>query len=454
MSFWDNLFTFTVVVLSFLFRHIFGARHRFVWTPIVFGFYLAGECGLIRLAGNWYLYQLIRLFITFAKAYLLCGFALAPWKRNPAVPLFLLFWGYFQFAVVFGEAPLGAFYFYLKSLEIVAIGYYAGIWAVTTPGGVRRLFLWGAAAAGVVALSWINQGGLLSSSSMDFEQGRAGVSLDKFDADTVKLLFNVNGIALVLSAVIPYAFLFIFEKERLWMRIAAMGVTFVLVILIVRTGARNGALVLLPLGWYLLCAKTTLTVRKKILIVLVLIGGLGAYFVHMQKDVGQLRAFEIFSDKEEGDSLGSGRMGMFCLWTQEMGDRKFFGAGAHYDKYYSQRFRVSNLHSMYMQIWYQSGYVGCALFLVFVFGFTAQALRARNNPYRYAALVLFGAWLLTGVGEAANINSGGGYAKVALGLALALCSRRRIPDADAPCADAPVVPRGGPPLPHAPQHGY
>jgi len=135
MSFWDNLFTFTVVVLSFLFRHIFGARHRFVWTPIVFGFYLAGECGLIRLAGNWYLYQLIRLFITFAKAYLLCGFALAPWKRNPAVPLFLLFWGYFQFAVVFGEAPLGAFYFYLKSLEIVAIGYYAGIWAVTTPGG-------------------------------------------------------------------------------------------------------------------------------------------------------------------------------------------------------------------------------------------------------------------------------------------------------------------------------
>ena len=147
MSFWDNLFTFTVVVLSFLFRHIFGARHRFVWTPIVFGFYLAGECGLIRLAGNWYLYQLIRLFITFAKAYLLCGFALAPWKRNPAVPLFLLFWGYFQFAVVFGEAPLGAFYFYLKSLEIVAIGYYAGIWAVTTPGGVRRLFLWGAESA-------------------------------------------------------------------------------------------------------------------------------------------------------------------------------------------------------------------------------------------------------------------------------------------------------------------
>ena len=136
---WQYAFTLTTVVVSLVMRRMFGERHRFLWTPIAFGFYLAGECGMAKLSGNWYYYEFLRLMITFAKAYLLCGFVLGPWRRNPIVPWFFAFWCYFEFAVVFGEAPLYAFYFYLKTLEVVAIGYYAGVWAVTTPDGVRRL---------------------------------------------------------------------------------------------------------------------------------------------------------------------------------------------------------------------------------------------------------------------------------------------------------------------------
>lgn len=421
---WQYAFTLTTVVVSLVMRRMFGERHRFVWTPIAFGFYLAGECGMAKLSGNWYYYEFLRLMITFAKAYLLCGFVLGPWRRNPIVPWFFAFWCYFEFAVVFGEAPFYAFYFYLKTLEVVAIGYYAGVWAVTTPDGVRRLLKWGSAGAAVVAFVWITKGGLLNESSMDMRQGRAGVDVEMFDAETVNLLFNVNGIGLVLSAAVIYPFLFAFQKAKLWMRLAAMGVAFVLTVLVIRTGARNSALVVVPMAWYMLCAKTSLATWKKALAVVVLLGGMGAYLVHMEKDVGKIRAFDIF-EKGKGDDAGSGRIGAFKVWVDEMGGCYVMGAGAKYD-HSMERMAVGNMHSVYMQVFYQSGIVGSVLLLLFVLAFVSRCLTSRQNPYRHMALALLGVWLMTGVGESANINGGSGRALVALGLAMALLSNRRL----------------------------
>lgn len=421
---WENIFFITVIVLSVIFRVGFNARHRFIWTPIAFAIVLVGECGMLTMMRNWIVYQFVKLGITIAKAYLLCGFIVKPWQRNTVVVFFWMFWLYFLFSLFLGEFCLVSTIYYLKSLEFVILGFYAGMWAMETPGGLNRLLLWGAIAAGITALCWIRGGGVLAGSLVESAGGRVGVDETKVGVEAVEMgLFNVNGIGLKTSAVIGYAFLVMFlpgrSRMNKLMSWISVGITLLLAIIILRTGARNSAMAFLPMSWYLVFAKVKLSPFKRWGVILIVSFGMLYMISHYMSGAKSIRAFDFSS--EDGDNFGSGRLGWFRDVYSEMGEKRFWGAGAKLDT--RRGINVGNMHSMYMQVFYTSGVVGSILLVVFFIsvGIRGMTIGARGH----IALVLFGIWAGTGIGESANINAGG-MAKVALGVAMACCTSKKL----------------------------
>ena len=89
---------------------------------------------------------------------------------------------------------------------------------------------------------------------------------------------------------------------------------------------------------------------------------------------------------------------------------------------------------MYMNIFYQSGYVGLALLVLFGLYVAVCSFR-RHDRFGHMAILLVTVWFLTGLGESANIFPNNGYGKFCLGIAIALCSRRRF-QANAFCGPA------------------
>ena len=104
---------------------------------------------------------------------------------------------------------------------------------------------------------------------------------------------------------------------------------------------------------------------------------------------------------------------------------KLFGKGGMNSLYTSRgeritRFRGANAHSIYMTIFYRTGFMGIMLFAIFVFVFFAQAKRMgfRGNMAKFFMLC----FLLTGVGESWGMN--GGATAILAGFAMGLLSRR------------------------------
>jgi hypothetical protein len=79
---------------------------------------------------------------------------------------------------------------------------------------------------------------------------------------------------------------------------------------------------------------------------------------------------------------------------------------------------------MYMNIFYQSGYVGLALLVLFGLYVTVCSFR-RHDRLGHMAILLLSVWFLTGIGESANISHSVGYSKFGLGVAIAFCSKKR-----------------------------
>ena len=88
---------------------------------------------------------------------------------------------------------------------------------------------------------------------------------------------------------------------------------------------------------------------------------------------------------------------------------------------------MANGHSIYFQIFVQTGYVGSTLF-VFAMLTLLMSLRAVRPVdgvnWKWLGYTFVLAWMLTGIGESVNYMSDLPSAKTAFGFALALCSQR------------------------------
>ncbi len=364
------------------------------------------------------------LFYYLAISFLTDGYSLRMCSRNGVLLLFLLFWGWMLVSMFFGKYAMICFSQYLIILfELISVGYFVGMWALRTPGGMERIVRAAAVCFTLVTFFYIVTGSL-SPEAMDANM-RAGVNVEGLSADIADRKSNVNWIGLSMIGLLPYLFLYVLGKQQYtrmkWMKIVGVVNVLVLTLLLIRTGARNACLGLLPIAWYFIFAKSGGNRAKRMAIFSVLVIFLGLLIVLTTSSISNLRVFS-YEKGTDLNQFSSGRIDWYINYynSAKVGER-WFGSGGYVDITETGQIVLGNYHSVYFQIFRQSGYVGSLLFALFAIGLMVRSVRM--GTMGRLALMLFGVWALTGVGEAQPILRGGST-KVLLGLAVALCSRK------------------------------
>lgn len=422
------------LALAFVFGMLIRPAARDKWTPFMFAYmlwwYVAGSTFTVMM--HLRLYQVLWLMQFVPMAFLLSGFRPSQWRNNGAITGFIVFFTWFFLTALWGEGNLmEVLKVHFGILRMVVIGIVVGSWVLSKPDGLMRLLRAVSIAAFFAALLYAKYGSWSATALAD-AGGRMVVDTSELvgDADQIAGAFNVNRFALLGTVILPFPFLFMLEnwrikKEKLLKCVAIVSIL-ILTLVVIKTGSRNGGAGLLPLVWYFVFAKTSLKGPKKIAIMLVFsIAMTGLVFKVMQGN--ELRVFKF--TEEKGTTIyeiGTGRGAIFANWYNGMKDfQHAVGAGVPWGELREDGTRrLANCHSMYMNIFVQSGYVGLVLLGLFGLSVVICSFR-RHDRFGRVAILLVTVWFLTGLGEAANIFPENGYGKFCLGIAIALCSRRK-----------------------------
>ena len=422
------------IAIAFVFGMLIRPAVRDKWTPFMFAYmlwwYVAGNTFTVMMHIR--LYQVLWLMQFVPMSFFLSGIRLWQWRNNGAITGFLVFFTWFFLTAFWGEGSLMEI---LKVnfgiLRMVVIGVVVGSWVISKPDGLMRLLRAVSIAAFFAALLYAKYGSWSATALAD-AGGRMVVDTSELvgEADQIAGVFNVNRFALLGTVILPFPFLFMLEnwrikKEKLLKCVAIVSIL-ILTLVVVKTGSRNGGAGLLPMVWYLVFAKTSLKGPKKIAIMVVFsIVMAGLVFKVMQGN--ELRVFKFKEEKETSIyELGTGRGAMIVEWYERMsGLQHVVGAGIPWGAFLDDGTRTPmNCHSMYTNIFVQSGYLG--LVLLGLFGlYVVTCSLIRHDRFGRMAILLVTVWFLTGLGEAANIFHNNGYGKFCLGIAIALCSRKK-----------------------------
>ena len=411
------------IIFSLIFKAIIPLRLRDKMTPWVFAWLLTWTAITPFVPVRYFFFGVFLFYLSIS--FLTDGYSLKMCGRNGVLCFFLMFWGWMLISMAFGEYSLICFSQYLIILfELIAVGYFVGMWAMRTPDGMKKLLRATAVCFSIVAFFYVSTGSL-SPENMDANM-RAGVNLEEV-ADGMDMKSNVNWIGLSMIGLLPYLYLCILSvrnsssKHLKLIKLFAVVNAVILSVVLIRTGARNACLGLLPIAWYFLSDKTGGNRIKRIAIFAALVIGLGMIILITTSSISELRVFSY----EKGMNLNeysSGRVDWFLnYWDSSTATEHWFGSGAWYDIKEDGSIVLGNFHSMYMQIFRQSGFVGILLFVLFS---TALLFRGLQIGMRGKIVIMFfGVWALTGIGEAQPILRGGNT-KMLLGLAIAFCSRK------------------------------
>ena len=414
---------------SVIFAKSLSASARNVMVPLALAYYLL-VIVVIGAVGTSGLVHFLFTSMNFVPVMIMCdGLNAKEWHGNAAWKAFVFFYVYMTIIGLTGYLPMSCTMFYLQSfLNTFAAGYFVARWVCRTEGGLRKLVvpLIGVA---IVAIIYYVQNQRLLSNELDV-YGRMDVS-ELIDDDHV---VNVNGIALRIDAILPFLLLaFFYVRKYLFVKYVALASAIILGLLLVRTGSRNGTLVLLPCIWYFLHASVRGRLKMKYVVALIIVGVIftvGVLFTN--KGVNIIRAFDFSGESQMGieysamDRISTGRWSMYQQGLSYMSPTaKIFGKGGMNSLYSSKgerivRFRGANAHSIYMTIFYRSGLVGILLFVIFLCVFFAEAKKMgfRGNMAKFFMLC----YLLTGIGESWGMN--GGATAILAGFAIGLISRR------------------------------
>lgn len=418
------------LVGSAIFRQLLSPRARNIMVPLALAYNflvvvvigsIGGKSGIIHFAFT---------SLNFFPVMIMCdGLNSVEWRGNPAWKAFVIFYAYMTLIALTGYLPMSCTMFYLQSfLNTFAAGYFVARWVCRTEGGLRKLVVPLIVVSCLAVLYYVRNQGLLSG-ELD-KYGRMDVS-ELIDDEH---MINVNGIALRICAIVPFilvAFLQ-FKKSPIFKYMALFSMI-LLGLLLVRTGSRNGALVLLPIVWYFLHASGVGRIRAKYVVILFVVGVVflvGVFFTN--KGAKVIRAFDLIGRSQDEiyntglDKMSTGRWSMYANNLRRLSSAEMiFGKGGMLSLYSSKgerivRFRGANAHSIYMTIFYRSGLVGILLFVIFLCVFFAEAKKMgfRGNMAKFFMLC----YLLTGIGESWGIN--GGATAILAGFAIGLISRR------------------------------
>jgi hypothetical protein len=298
-------------------------------------------------------------------------------KLNITEKFFFVFYAYLTLAVIY--APYISYGLYDKILGFI-LYFFTGIMVgkfCVMHDQFKHLSRWVAFGAVLVILLYNRN----IVHDVDVEIGERLQVEDKLNANLAGLYF---------VTLLPYAMLTTFSFKETWLTKVIGGVAFVgCSILLFFTGSRNSFI-----GAVAAVICVILFVNKnKVLSIISVVCGVSLIGFLLSKVL-------ILSDSrilDYSDTTASGRVDVWVTW---LGNRTFlqkvFGAGTFYDFSFFKPM-VANMHSMYVQIIYEAGYVGMALFLVYLVVHIRSALR--KGMIGGISLVLLASCLFSGFGE-------------------------------------------------------
>lgn len=436
---------------SIFLKSILNRRTRVFLMPWCIAYTLAVIATVGSIGGFLHFFFMV---LNYVIIMVLCnGFSSEETRFNPAWKSFLLFYAYMFGAVFFGLYPLqGACSYLMALVSTFYVGFSLATWVCRQEGALDRLTFTVTIAGLVVCFYSIIHGGL-SVSALD-ANGRGGLDINTFEEGVKQ---NVNYLALTLDMLLPFLTLAVVHqcntKKTMLRLIMAVAALVVVTLMLIRTGARNGALGLFPCIWYFISSKNKrFSKGQKILggIVIALILATGVSIT--MKGSGHLRAFSFFSNdtfqsqfQDKADYLTSGRISMYRnLYDLMSPVQRIFGAGYSvvnsdwvFDKELGMEVRqtrisAGNAHSMYVQVFMRSGWLGVALFLVFILKTFVQGRRLGERGK--IGLMFFGVWLMTGVGEAWGMA--GGSISILAGFGVGMLTLGRVNNSEVMDSDA------------------
>ena len=414
--------TFLFLFLTFTWRQIAPKDVRDKVMPWVFACMIAYITCSTFMPGIFHALMGLTNYIFFA---ITCnGFDSGQRNKNDAWGMFMVFWGYMVVSAFWGLDSINAFFVWMNvCFTTFCCGYYVALWVLKTEGGLRKLLAPIVGVAGITVLAYYRHGGMIQ---LDVGMERGIVDLDTLAEGT---RVNENGIAVHMILLLTFLSVAILRirtagKDKIIKMVAAV-ISIPVAILMIRTGSRGGTICLLPIILYFLYSQRhrvkKVTQIATIIMILIAIA-FGTRIV--MKDADVLRAFSLNTSSSQSGVYASNvdqiTTGRFSMWERVVHDmtagEMLAGQGLFTYDLTTGRAIIGNAHSMYMTVFYNSGFIGIILMLSALVLFIRQGFRLGDRGR--LGLLFIGVWLMHGIGESWGMTGGGTAILAGFGMGL------------------------------------
>jgi len=210
-------------------------------------------------------------------------------------------------------------------------------------------------------------------------------------------IFNPNVAALLcLPFIVSSLFTTFIFPNKLAFKIIGLSSLISNFYLLFMTGSRNAFYAAIICVIVFIAYKNRINLKKTLLLpILIAILCASAYYLSSFTDN---RILQLFIDPEADKFTGRGQIWGYYLNKMDA-INYIFGSGGAMDPGTN---RWSNMHSMYIQIFYESGIIGSILFLLFIGKFFF--LSSKIGKYAIIALCIFATVLASGIAESYPIR--------------------------------------------------
>lgn len=428
----STLFALFIVFLSaFAFRAMLNNHVRERYTPWVAAIYVFTACAYRFILNPKIVHLLLILIYYLSIGFLFNGFKVKSLWKNKAfwafVPLMLYQFLAFRWGMFSKQCAFQWLYVIMYSY---APGYCIASWMMEREDGMARLLKPMACAITALGFVFVLFGALSGGFSSD-ERTALGST---YGGDAL----NVNSIALIMDFVLVWIAIFLpmafqtslarAKRLSVLLKLTFAFGSFLVVIVLLKTGSRNGALALVPIFYYMVFCFKGMSFSKKFGIGTLFAVALVGFVLASGSSFTKLRIFD-YNAGYTGD-ITNGRRMYHQRWIDNLIDNeKMWGIGALTGSYDSEYPGMANGHSVYFQIFIQTGYVGSTLFIIamlFMFMMFNGVRSADGVNWKWLGRVLFFAWILTGVAESVNYISDMPSPKIGFAIAMAICAQRDV----------------------------
>lgn len=417
-----------LIAMSLVFKALLPPKTRDSIVPWCFALLLLNGNMVPFTSGITHFLLLCFYFVS--MSILLDGFDVNLFRRNKVLTAFFWFWGCLTVTSFWSEDIYwGVCYWFGALLELLMVGYFAGMWAMRTPDGLRKLlmptvYLWP-----ISLLFYIKSGFAVALDSA----GRGAIDAELIEQGMGN---NVNDVGLALDAIIAVGVVLLlmlmvyrhYVSRNGWRRLFIIFAVVTATYLLIRTGSRNASLAIFPCLYF---AYKTTTMKKKAKVFFML-GAICLILIVLVKtfmlsETTQIRSFTLMESGGEFDinQATSGRWGEFEGYLSNMkGAESIIGKGLlFYDNPENKGLKVvGGALSVYVNVIVYAGFIG--LFFMIIYYTVQWREGARHGFYGQVAILFFSVWAITGLGESQGLRRGAGL-RLLQGVSLALCSNLR-----------------------------